>query len=334
MANMKIEQVTYTFHGMYDGQSEIHIGESDPTKRVCRFCGRSVRENATFNHISHAISQGIGNHNILCNEECDECNNAFHKIEQDFINFHIPILCTYGIQGKPKPRKYCRSAIPVLDSPEYKITNNGNGIMIQLKGKSANAKLDSIENDHKLDITNSLKWHKYIPINLYKTLCKFIISIVNNDDLPIFNNTISWIKGENSSPTPSMVIYNQTKDVHIQPKIAYLVKSEGSSLIPPFCIGIIIFGNLCYFFEVPFTTNWECDNSDMKKRAFIEFAEKIFPQEYFVDKFKFIDFSSNISTTSNMQLSFSQSATLVKGRDWILADTKEDVEKLRKLYNL
>lgn len=244
------------------------------------------------------------------------------------------MLCIYGIQGKPKPRKNYRANIPALDSPEYKITNNGNGLMIQLKGKSSNTKLNDIENNHELEVFNSLKWHKYRPLNLYKALCKFIISIVNNDDLPNFKNTVLWLNNELISPVPSMVVCNKTKEVYYQPKIAYLIKNNIQTSIPPYCIGTILFGNFCYFFEVPFTEHWEYDNSNLKRKTFIKFAEKVFPQEFFTDKFRFIDFATTTHSTPNVQISFLQSENLVKGRDWIVADTKEEVEKLKRLYSL
>ena len=55
------------------GNVRTSIGESNPQIRVCRFC-HNKREQVTFKNKSHAISEGLGNKNIILYDECDACN--------------------------------------------------------------------------------------------------------------------------------------------------------------------------------------------------------------------------------------------------------------------
>lgn len=69
----------------YSNKDKVRIGETDKSQRTCRFCGRK-QPDVSFNNIAHTISEGLGNKNIITNDECDECNKWFGKeIEQDLI---------------------------------------------------------------------------------------------------------------------------------------------------------------------------------------------------------------------------------------------------------
>ena len=81
-------------------EKRTYIGEADKSKRICRFC-KNQREIVTFENKAHAISEALGNKNIILREECDVCNEYFDKnIERDFIKFVDLFRGIYGAKGK------------------------------------------------------------------------------------------------------------------------------------------------------------------------------------------------------------------------------------------
>lgn len=73
------------FHA--DGSGEWHFGESDKSRRICRYCGKRAPE-VSFRKKAHAISEGLGNKKIITNTECDKCNDDFGKtIEKSLIDY-------------------------------------------------------------------------------------------------------------------------------------------------------------------------------------------------------------------------------------------------------
>ena len=59
-----------------------------------------------FKHKSHAISEALGYKSVICNEECDECNERFSRtIEPDVVNMNSFLLSLYGVSGKKGVRK-------------------------------------------------------------------------------------------------------------------------------------------------------------------------------------------------------------------------------------
>lgn len=68
-----------------DRKNNIKIGESDKSKRVCRYCNKKSPE-VSFKKVAHSISEALGNKKIITNDECDACNEKFGEgIENDLI---------------------------------------------------------------------------------------------------------------------------------------------------------------------------------------------------------------------------------------------------------
>lgn len=68
-----------TFYDKYCVNQYFHnkIGERERSKRICRFCGRDS-QHTTFKNDAHIIPQSLGGtKELICYEECDECNKRF-----------------------------------------------------------------------------------------------------------------------------------------------------------------------------------------------------------------------------------------------------------------
>ncbi|CUU82526.1 HNH endonuclease [Campylobacter hyointestinalis] len=81
--------------------TKIYI-EDDTNVKKCRFCGKSCPE-VTFKNISHAIPECLGNKQIICKNECDECNKFFsEKLENHLDKITLPYRNINFLKGKIK----------------------------------------------------------------------------------------------------------------------------------------------------------------------------------------------------------------------------------------
>jgi len=99
-----------------DTKNNIKIGESDKSKRVCRYCNKKNPE-VSFKKVAHSISEALGNKKIITNDECDACNEKFGKgIENDLILYLNPYRVFFGIRGK--------NGIPKFKGKNFEIEKN------------------------------------------------------------------------------------------------------------------------------------------------------------------------------------------------------------------
>ena len=177
---------------MFSTKIQNVIGEKDRSKRVCRYCGRSVADGATFKQKAHAISESIGNKVFICTEECDECNSRFAgTIEKDFFELIKPYRTLYGSKGKNgTPILYYKDGISIgyNEKEGYPvITHHTDRPAVNEKGELY-LKLKSDTNVNLM--------------NIYRCLVKFIVGLINSSELLKFTKTIKWInniKNDNSS---------------------------------------------------------------------------------------------------------------------------------------
>ncbi|MDE5789688.1 MAG: hypothetical protein K2H96_00465 [Muribaculaceae bacterium] len=177
----KLGQCAYKVIG-YDGSYQAYIGEK---KCVCRFCGKRIPE-TRFRKKAHALSESIGNKYIINNEECDNCNEYFSKIEEDFYRRHAAILSIYNIKGKNGSRKVKTETIDIFDQSGI--------VTIEPHNKeSVSIRYDS-NGIGTLDFSLELKYHPHTPQNVYKCLVKYALSIVESQYMINLSNAVTWIK--------------------------------------------------------------------------------------------------------------------------------------------
>lgn len=178
----------------FDKHSIKSIGELNKGKRVCRFCGKKAPQ-TTFKNKAHAISQALGNKYIVTNEECDLCNHKFgNGIEQDLIRYIQHFGAIYGIKGK--------NGTPTVRGKNFELKKD---VILNIK-YSGNTKIFE-GNPEKVIIP--LEFNGLISQqNIYKALCKYVLSVIDKSQLEFYKETILWING--------------TKKVSILPKIGIL----------------------------------------------------------------------------------------------------------------
>lgn len=256
--------------------SRKNVGERIKEKRICRFCSNGINtiKKVTFDNKAHVIPEALGNKGLITYEECDECNIKFGKtIEKDLINFFDIFRVFYGVNGK--------NGIPTLkfnDNTQMKyhtkkeidgIINkenlelpkeiNENLIVVISQNINFDEKNKTLQIPLKLD-------NKIATGNIYKALCKMVISLVEPNELKYLQNTISWINSEEEKiyVTPkigSTIIHNMYVN---NPQIILYIRKDNDINVPHI-VGEFSFKCFKYIFIVPF--------SDKDKLTFTEDEE-------------------------------------------------------------
>ncbi|MEW5821251.1 MAG: hypothetical protein AB1782_13745 [Cyanobacteriota bacterium] len=166
-----------------------YLGSKD--NRKCRFCGKSEGE-ITFKKIAHAISEGIGNKSLLSYYECDDCNGHFSTLEDSFIKFIDPYRTLFGIKGKKghvvKVKQKGFDKDKNLEYNKLKIENINGNIRVNITTPDISINDDKVNKSVSL----SMKTDKYNPVAVLKCLIKMGISIMPEEELQYFTETIKW----------------------------------------------------------------------------------------------------------------------------------------------
>lgn len=189
---------------VFDENTRQNIGERDKSKRVCRYCNKSKPE-VSFKKVAHSISEALGNKKIITNDECDTCNEKFGKgIENDLILYLSLFRNFFGIKGK--------KGIPKLKGKNFEIVNNER---IEIKQILSDEEINKTEyDDFKLRLET---YQSITDQNIYKTLAKYAIGVIDRAQIANFEETLAWING--------------TKEIDNLPKVAMLETYDFFQLI-------------------------------------------------------------------------------------------------------
>ena len=222
----------------YDGLKTV-IGEGNKKQRICRFCGKKMPE-VSYNSVAHVISEGLGNKNMICNEECDCCNNKLSKTENNLMHYLDVRRALGGILSKSN------GTVPSVD---------GKGFVI--RGDENNNAILYIEKEslpHDAD-TSKPFWMKLETVEtithqgIYKALCKIIIDLLPSSELDHIQQTIGWINGnvlDNELP-PYLASYD--RETVLQPTVdIYLSNKSGQE---PYCTAVVHILDVLFLFILP-----------------------------------------------------------------------------------
>lgn len=233
---------TENYSTIFSDEPKKQITSNKKNKRTCRFCGLTSNETA-FTNISHAIPESIGNKNIICVEECDNCNKHFSEyVEVHFDKYTKPYRNISQIKGKNKVPSYkTKSKNARIDS-----ANN----ILQVK---ANYK-DNILFDDSLNNRIILKYElePYIPEAVYKTFVKMALSVMPSSELKNFKEAIRWIMEKehtNSLGIQLPIIISFIPELKKSPTVILLKRKI--HINHPTWVFIVGFGNMSYQIILP-----------------------------------------------------------------------------------
>lgn len=226
------------------GAVRVNIGEPNKEKRICRFCGKSFPE-VHFDTKSHAISEMLGNKNVICLEECDDCNKYFAQtIEQDLYSIVSFFISLYRIKGKDGERK--------TKGKNFSLYHDENNTLVFQLGKGIEIprNLDELRNfDFVFDNTNNT----YIPQNVYKCLCKFVLSVIANNELIHYKKTIQWICGKLERKKIPLITFSELPYVAKNPKLLVFQRKLNDAQFP-YIFASLLCINMHFIFILPFSS--------------------------------------------------------------------------------
>ena len=232
------EPVVENYNIYYYGEFAKKIGHANKNDRVCRWCHNTTSSNpaVTFNKRAHAISEALGNKNLYLYDECDTCNEYFAKtIELDFINSIQILNVAWGVHGK--------KGIPVIRKHNLEIKYLSPETTTNTKSKGVK------RNTPPLCSYNA---GKITPQNIYRVLCKFALSVLEDEKvLTEFRWTTDWIRNKcNLTKVPK--IYNAIMGSFSESNpIVQLHIRKNQDINIPRLFAIFNHRNLAYFFIIP-----------------------------------------------------------------------------------
>ena len=237
----------------FNGDDRRRIGVNNKVERICRFCGKRIPD-VHFSSKSHAISESLGNKGLICLEECDECNKRFNEtIEQDLYNLVSLNLLLHAISGKKGSRALKGDGISIkLDSSSRDTLGRDTIVLTFRDMPNVSDPQEIIKNISK---RYNFPSNKYVPQNIYKCLCKYVLSLLDSSEIPFFQETIAWINEPlRKRRLPPIWRYSvntaNSKWEHTTSMI--IMRRKHNSKDIPYCWAIMIIAGEPYLFIVPF----------------------------------------------------------------------------------
>lgn len=268
--NLKVYDILQNIRSVYNistfGEfTKAFIGEPDKAKRVCRYCKRSMPD-VSFKEVAHTISEALGNKCIKTNDECDECNHFFgDTIEQDFLSiFQVPRLI-FNIKGKSGfPHKFL--------GDNYTIEKDEKGnLSIGYHLQEGEGITETEEFLKKV----LLRPKRFFPEqNLYKTLCKYLFGVLDDETLKSFDRTRHWLLGETTEKIlPKLARFYHPEVIRHPRLMVYVRKGEVRKDLPH-VVGEIRIVNLVFIVILPFSEKDVClYNEDYDYERFWNFFD-------------------------------------------------------------
>ena len=172
---------------MQEKRKKIFLGNQ--YNKICRFCGKKEPETTFKNNKSHTFPEFTGNKTLFSNYECKECNSFFGRtIEKAASDFFLQERAMYGIAGKGGNKQF-KTADGLLSHFNNMVNDTPCPITV-LHSKDAEK---YITEDSSKGLTISTPRRPHIPVAVYKCFVKMAISVMPENELFDFADTISWL---------------------------------------------------------------------------------------------------------------------------------------------
>ena len=193
-----------------------------------------------YSDVAHAVSEGLGNKLLICNEECDDCNNKLSKLESNLMHYLDVRRAMGGILTKSD------GTVPSVDGKGFAIRGdvNNQAVLYLEEGE--------LTRDKDLTKPFQIKLETYESIThqgIFKTLCKMVIDLLPTGELGHFRETIGWINGSvvDSELPPYLATYG--RESVKQPTVdIFISKNPGTE---PYCTAIVHILDVSFVFILP-----------------------------------------------------------------------------------
>lgn len=230
-----------------DGQKKIEIGPKEKSARICRYCHKDITT-TTFNNVAHTVSEALGNKLIVTNDECDICNDYFGKeVETALIEFVDFFRTFYGIQGK-------KGKIHHKYGGNYELERKDNN-SLNLKVRLTDEEIASLPKD-KLDSLELCSHQEVAMQDVYRSLVKYALGILQPEYMKEFKNTIEWLLGSRDVEQLPFVRMEILPNYVEKPKVIVMLRKSCDESLP-YAVAEIHIINIRFLLLIPL-----CDERD------------------------------------------------------------------------
>ncbi len=226
---------------MFGHQRKSILSKQKKEDRVCRFCNtRSGAINefgkyVAFKNRAHAFSEALGNKRVFSNDECDSCNDRFSTgIEVSLVNYLQLFRSLYKLKGKGGTKKVSGENFSL--DPEL-------GFNIKYDGK-----IDETTENIKTKLHMK---EGFIPQDIYRCLVKFVLSVLDAEELQFIERTIDWVNSKfKADSLPYISIVQHSAFFSEDPMLVYYKrKSEDAG---PYMLGEFHYADFVFVYIIPF----------------------------------------------------------------------------------
>lgn len=229
-----------------DGKIKEHIGGNLPIKdRICRFCREPSKK---YKKIAHAIPEAIGNKILICDDECDDCNQDLEPIEKNFTLLMDFRRAMYRIARKNS------NECATIYGKNYTIAPDDKGNPILYIKESEQAKGLRLPDGNVLFTFHHSE--SVVDQNIYRALVKMVIDVCSSNRLSYFQKTIDWIMNTNGEilkgALPSILFGILPEGNFYNNPVLYLFFRKNNDFSNPYCTAVLFITDVAYQFVVPF----------------------------------------------------------------------------------
>ena len=244
---------------IYYPTESYHINDSSRRRILgkgvfkCRFCGKSKPE-VKFGK-AHAIPHCIGNNVLFTHRECDRCNLKFgQRLENEFANFMNLDHTVSGVRGKKGyPKFSVESIIETTDSlVEWENVPDEN---LEYNQATGTLKIKQ-------------KMQTFIPLAVFKCLIRIAITIMPEEDIIDFFDTIRWLnnethQSEDFTPKHLWLIHGKSCSINRFSELSAILlkKNTNSPANMPHMMLRLTYSNFLFQVPIPFCKK---DDSSLK----------------------------------------------------------------------
>lgn len=232
------------------GDKRFSVGERDKAKRVCRFCNNQNKP-ISYKTKAHAISEALGNKSLVLYDECDKCNHQFSQtIERDVVEILSIFRTIFDVKGKGGSK--------TVKGVNFEMRND-ESVRINFDSKATPPEID--DSHYKLNLELS---QPVVLQNVYRCLCKYFVSLIDKQYLPLFSKTIDWINGKITlDKLPLIAERYSYQSFSLQPRLTMYLKKANDNEIP-YAVGEFYFTCKILVFIVPLVN---CDVMDFSNQS-------------------------------------------------------------------
>lgn len=195
--------------------------------RICRYCSKST-PTVSFKSLAHLIPEFLGNKFLICDFECDICNNVFSVYEDSLANYLGIARTLNNIKGKEGLPEYKSKDLSVRKT---NFLNHQNVLSVE---RIKNSPLTSFNKETGLINVEYIK-HSFRPLYIYKYFLKLGLSLLEESQVKQYSSAISFVTHPTSIPQYNSVcrLFGYELNVSHPDPIAILFEKRSAELVVP-----------------------------------------------------------------------------------------------------